>query len=80
MFDKKPTYLTVKGMLDAETIAKLGRLRTVFLIDEIHRSNSGDQHEEMTSIFDELQDTKKKTCSLVLRQPQVIIHWPGLCE
>lgn len=44
-----------KEMLDAETIAKLSKLRTVFLIDEIHRSNSGDQHEEMISIFDELQ-------------------------
>lgn len=30
-------------------------MRIVFLIDEIHRSNSGDQHEEMISIFDELQ-------------------------
>jgi type I restriction enzyme R subunit len=47
---------SVKGMLDAETVAKLGRLRCVFLIDEIHRSQSGEQHEEMISIFDELQD------------------------
>ena len=46
---------SAKEMFDAETIAKLSKLRTVFLIDEIHRSNSGDQHEEMISIFDELQ-------------------------
>lgn len=46
----------VKDMLDANTVAKLGKLRTVFLIDEIHRSQGGDQHEEMISIFDELQD------------------------
>nr|WP_316348351.1 DEAD/DEAH box helicase family protein [Desulfuromonas acetoxidans] len=47
---------SVREMLDAETIEKLSNLRTVYLIDEIHRSNSGDQHEEMISIFDELQD------------------------
>lgn len=47
---------SVREMLDAETISKLAKLRTVFLIDEIHRSNTGEQHEEMISIFDELQD------------------------
>ncbi len=45
----------VREMLDAEVLAKLAGLRIVFLIDEIHRSNSGDQHENMVSIFDELQ-------------------------
>jgi type I restriction enzyme R subunit len=45
----------VREMLDAEVLQKLAKLRIVFLIDEIHRSNSGDQHEEMVSIFDELQ-------------------------
>ena len=45
----------VREMLDTETLEKLAKLRIVFLIDEIHRSNSGDQHEEMVSIFDELQ-------------------------
>ena len=45
----------VREMLDAEVLQKLAKLRIVFLIDEIHRSNSGDQHEEMISIFDELQ-------------------------
>lgn len=42
-------------MLDADTLQKLATLRIVFLIDEIHRSNSGNQHEEMVNIFDELQ-------------------------
>ena len=46
---------SVREMLDAEVLQKLAKLRIVFLIDEIHRSNSGDQHEEMVSIFDELQ-------------------------
>ncbi|MCG8599249.1 MAG: TIR domain-containing protein [Verrucomicrobiales bacterium] len=47
---------SVKEMLDADTVAKLSKLRTVFLIDEIHRSQGGDQHDEMISIFDELQN------------------------
>jgi len=45
----------VREMLDASVLAKLEQMRIVFLIDEIHRSQSGDQHEEMVSIFDELQ-------------------------
>lgn len=32
-------------------------MRIAFLIDEIHRSNSGLQHEEMVSLFDELQNS-----------------------
>ena len=43
-------------MLDAEVLKKLAHMRIVFLIDEIHRSNSGDQHDTMISIFDELQN------------------------
>lgn len=34
----------------------LASMRVAFLIDEIHRSNTGEGHEEMISIFDELQD------------------------
>lgn len=45
----------LREMLDEEVLQKLAQMRIVFLIDEIHRSNSGDQHEEMISIFDELQ-------------------------
>ena len=46
---------SIREMLDAEVLKKLSKMRVVFLIDEIHRSNNGDQHEEMISIFDELQ-------------------------
>ncbi|SNT10941.1 Type III restriction enzyme, res subunit [Anaerovirgula multivorans] len=46
---------SVREMLDDEVMGKLAKLRIVFLIDEIHRSNSGDRHEEMITIFDELQ-------------------------
>ena len=34
----------------------IASMRVAFLIDEIHRSNTGDGHEEMISIFEELQD------------------------
>ena len=46
---------SVRQMLTAEVLEKLARLRIAFLIDEIHRSHGGDQHEEMVTIFDELQ-------------------------
>ena len=36
---------------------KLKKMRVAFLIDEIHRSNSGEENEEMLNIFDKLQDT-----------------------
>jgi type I restriction enzyme R subunit len=53
----------VRDILDSDTLEKLAKLRIVFLIDEIHRSNSGDQHEEMVNIFDELKtpfDTQRQ--------------------
>jgi type I restriction enzyme R subunit len=45
----------IKEILDNEVTSKLSKLRVAFLIDEIHRSNSGSQNEEMISVFDELQ-------------------------
>ena len=48
-------FSSVKEILDEEVIKKLSKMRIAFLIDEIHRSNSGEQHEDMVSIFDELQ-------------------------
>ncbi|MGI5847064.1 MAG: type I restriction enzyme subunit R domain-containing protein [Candidatus Cryptobacteroides sp.] len=36
---------------------ELRPMRVAFLIDEIHRSNTGASHEEMMNLFDELQDT-----------------------
>lgn len=46
---------TVNTILDETVVKNLANLRIAFLIDEIHRSNSGIQHEEMLSVFDELQ-------------------------
>lgn len=43
------------AFLDKEALRKLADMRVVFLIDEIHRTNSGDLHDDMLSVFDELQ-------------------------
>lgn len=63
----------VQEILDKETVSKLNQMRVVFLIDEIHRSNSGDTHEAMISIFDELQkpfddysETKRDKKNLII--------------
>lgn len=50
-------FNTIKSFLSEEVLDRLSSMRIVFLIDEIHRSNSGVQHDEMISIFDELQDS-----------------------
>lgn len=50
-------FTGVENILDEAAINKLSKLRIAFLIDEIHRSNSGQQHEEMISVFDELQSS-----------------------
>ncbi|MGH1387456.1 DEAD/DEAH box helicase family protein [Kordia sp.] len=46
---------SIGDFLDDQVLAQLATMRIAFLIDEIHRSNSGVQHEEMISVFDELQ-------------------------
>ncbi|MEM9896043.1 MAG: DEAD/DEAH box helicase family protein [Bacteroidota bacterium] len=46
---------SVKDILAPDIVKQLADLRITFLIDEIHRSNRGIQHEEMISLFDELQ-------------------------
>ncbi|MEE3485666.1 MAG: DEAD/DEAH box helicase family protein [Bacteroidales bacterium] len=43
------------AFLDKEALKKLAEMRVVFLIDEIHRTNTGDLHDDMLSVFDELQ-------------------------
>ncbi len=53
-------FMSVKNILDKEGLEKLAQLRIAFLIDEIHRSNTGLQHEEMISVFDELQSSFDK--------------------
>lgn len=54
-------FTSVGNILDETAVKKLAKLRIAFLIDEIHRSNSGTQHEEMISVFDELQSSFDKS-------------------
>ena len=63
---------SVREMLDDDTLEKLSQLRIVFLIDEIHRSNSGDQHEKMVNIFDELQTPFDLQHSVSQRQTSLL--------
>jgi len=48
---------TTNQFLDDAAISRLAAMRVCFIIDEVHRSNSGAQHEDMVSLFDELQST-----------------------
>jgi len=65
---------TITDILDASVVEKLSKLRVVFLIDEIHRSNSGSQNEEMVSVFDELQSSfDKNSESLSHKKKNLII-------
>ena len=61
-------FNSVKDVLAPEIIKKLGSMRIAFLIDEIHRSNSGVQHEEMVSLFDELQSSFDNSNDYVKQQ------------
>jgi type I restriction enzyme R subunit len=50
-------FNSIREFLNEEVVDKLASMRVAFLIDEIHRSNSGVQNEEMVSLFDELQNS-----------------------
>ena len=68
-------FTTIKGILTSDVVGKLAKLRIAFLIDEIHRSNSGDQHEEMISLFDELQSSfdNNEKYKVIQRKKNLII-------
>ena len=50
-------FQTIKEILTKDVIEKLSKLRIAFLIDEVHRSNTGSQHSKMVNLFDELQSS-----------------------
>lgn len=60
----------LKDILTEEDMKLLSEKRIAFLIDEIHRSNSGKQHNEMTDLFDDIADnfsvTSKKKKNLII--------------
>lgn len=43
------------NIFDKEAMKQLASMRVCFIIDEIHRSNSGTQHDDMINLFDILQ-------------------------
>lgn len=54
-------FNSIRTVLDEDILAQLADIRVAFLIDEIHRSHSNVQHQEMTGLFDELQHTFDKS-------------------
>jgi type I restriction enzyme R subunit len=66
-------FATVNDILDPSIVAHLSTLRIAFLIDEIHRSNSGIQHEQMISIFDELQSSFDKNATYTANSKKNLI-------
>ncbi len=54
-------FSTIQEILENEATEQLSKLRIAFLIDEIHRSQSGVQHSEMLNVFDELQTSFDKS-------------------
>ena len=49
-------FLDLQAAID-EAGKKLKHMRVAFLIDEIHRSNSGENNKEMINLFERLQDS-----------------------
>lgn len=47
-------FTNIKKLFNKQEIAKLQNSRSVFVIDEIHRSNSGSQHDDMMSLFSQM--------------------------
>ena len=56
-----------------ESGKKLKTMRVAFLIDEIHRSNSGENNREMINLFERLQDSFKKEDGEVIVKKNLLI-------
>ena len=56
-----------------ESGKKLKTMRVAFLIDEIHRSNSGETNKEMINLFERLQDTFTKEDGEVIVKKNLLI-------
>lgn len=50
-------FPNIKDIISNEIKEELNKNRTIFIIDEIHRSNSNIQHEEMTTLFEEINNS-----------------------
>ena len=61
----------LKDAIDASG-TKLKKMRVAFLIDEIHRSNSGKNNEQMIDLFARLQETFRKDGEIIERKNLLI--------
>jgi len=74
---KRIIVVNIQKFLDlqmaiAETDTKLKKMRVAFLIDEIHRSNSGDTHQEMIDLFARLQESFSKNGQSITKKNLLI--------
>lgn len=56
-----------------ESGKKLRTMRVAFLIDEIHRSNSGENNKEMINLFERLQDSFKREDGTEIKKKNLLI-------
>jgi len=52
-------FNTISEVLSNDVKEELNKNRTIFIIDEIHRSNSNLQHQEMINLFEDLNNSFK---------------------
>ena len=65
-------FMDLQEAID-ESGRKLKTMRVAFLIDEIHRSNSGENNREMINLFERLQDSFKKEDGEVITKKNLLI-------
>ncbi len=64
-------FLDLKEAIDASG-TKLRRMRVAFLIDEIHRSNSGENNKQMIDLFARLQESFKEPGGQIIKKNLLI--------
>lgn len=64
-------FLDLKEAIDASG-TKLKKMRVAFLIDEIHRSNSGENNKQMIDLFARLQESFKEPGGKILKKNLLI--------
>ena len=65
-------FLDLQQAIDASG-KKLKNMRVAFLIDEIHRSNSGENNKEMINLFERLQDSFNSQGEPVKKRKNLLI-------
>jgi type I restriction enzyme R subunit len=63
---QKFNFLDADRGLPKEVKDQLKDFRTAFIIDEIHRSNTGKQHNEMQNLFEKVEKVKSSKKNLVI--------------